>query len=99
MSSGIFNAYRLALAAGTVLLLLGLQFRVIHSVELTRDTTAVLARWTEPEPDSAQGAARQVAVAAARPRATVTPPPWLGLSLMSAGVVAIAYGLLGRRWK
>ena len=99
MPADKFNAYRLSLIVGTVLLLIGLQFRIIHSVELTQGATAVLARWTGPDPDSVEGTARQVVVATARPRADIVPPPWLGWSLMSVGVIGIAYGLLGKRWK
>jgi len=90
------NTNRL-LVAGFVILLLGIQLRLVQSYELNaeasrfiqerrgRDITAMtstyLADWSLP---------------AFQPRETITPPSWLGWSLISVGSVLI---LTGPRFK
>ncbi len=78
--------------AGLACLLIGIQFRMVDSVELTPEFTQFLAERTG-HPLASVNAATQAITQSDRPLAkkTVKPPDWLGFSLISIGAVLILH--------
>lgn len=89
-----FSTYYLPI--GILLLLAGLQLRAVETFELSAETTRILAGFVGPSPATPHGAVRQIAIDTLEPRHRLTPPRWLGWSLLSAGVVVTALGALRR---
>ena len=83
---------------GLVLLLLGLQLRLVDSYTLTPELTQILAERTG-EPLAAVNAATSIFTPSGRPLAqkTVQPPEWLGWLMLSAGSVLVLYSLSLKR--
>jgi hypothetical protein len=77
------NQYYLA---GLVLLFLGIQFRMIDTVQLTPEFSQFLAE-RQGHPLAAVGTAGGKATA----RSTYQPPEWLGWMLGSAGAVLVLH--------
>jgi hypothetical protein len=81
---------------GIVLLLLGMQFRMVSSYTLTAEATRFLA-------ERSQGSASDGAILAlttdlgAGPQKVIHPPEWLGWCLMSVGGVLILHSLVMRK--
>ena len=80
------------LAAGLVLVFVGLQFRLVDSFVLTPQFTHFLAERTG-HPVAAVSNTAQALVPAAEPvvKKTVKPPDWLGWSLLSVGAVLVLH--------
>jgi hypothetical protein len=78
--------------AGLALLLVGLQFRMIDTVELTPEFTQFLAERTG-HPLAAVSATAQSLTQSDKPliKKVVQPPEWLGWSLISFGSVLILH--------
>jgi hypothetical protein len=78
--------------AGLACLLMGIQFRLVDSVELTPEFTQFLAERTG-HPLASVGATAQTLTQSERPvvKKTVKPPDWLGFSLISMGAVLILH--------
>jgi len=78
--------------AGLACLLLGLQFRMIETVELTPEFTQFLAERTG-HPLASVSAATQTMTQSEKPmvKKTVRPPDWLGFAMMSIGAVLILH--------
>jgi hypothetical protein len=78
--------------AGLACVLLGLQFRMVESFELTPEFTQFLAQRTG-HPLASVNAAAQTLTQSEKPPAkkTVRPPDWLGWSLISLGSVLILH--------
>ena len=81
---------------GILVLLAGLQLRLVESVVLNEKSTQFLAR------QSGTGQTEQTAMFFARslgapPRKTIRPPEWLGWCLMSVGAVLTLQSLAMRR--
>jgi hypothetical protein len=78
--------------AGLLCLLLGLEFKMVDSFELTPDFTQFLAERTG-HPLAAVNSATQSLMQSDKPPAkkTVYPPDWLGWSLISLGSVLILH--------
>ena len=81
--------------AGLVLLLLGIQLRLVDSFVLNAEFTQVLAEGT-----GNSVAAADTTTSLMRPfqsalpdRKTVTPPEWLGWALLSAGLVLTLHSM------
>ena len=79
---------------GVLVLLLGVQFRVIDRYVLNDQATHFLAKRTAGE-NSSQAAAVRAADSTNRslPRHVVEPPEWTGWCLMSIGAVLILHSL------
>jgi hypothetical protein len=81
---------------GVVLLLMGLQLRLVSSYTLTAEATRFLA-------ERSQGSAADGAMLAlstdlgAGPKKVIQPPEWLGWCLMSVGGVLILHSLAMRK--
>lgn len=78
-------------------MLLGAQLRAVETFELSHDATRHLAGLVGPPPQSPHGLLRTTAIDALQHRHRITPPAWLGWTLLSSGGVLVAYGLLQRR--
>ncbi len=77
--------------AGVLLLLLGLQFRMVDTFTLNEKTTRFLANRL---PDSEKGAlAAFLPAAGPIPRKVVRPPDWLGYAMLSIGSVVVLHSL------
>jgi hypothetical protein len=78
--------------AGLALLLVGIQFRMVESVELTPEFTQFLAERTG-HPLASVNAATQSLTQSEKPlvKKVVQPPDWLGWSLVSFGSVLILH--------
>lgn len=74
--------------AGFLCLLLGGEFRMVDSIELTPNFTRFLAERTG-HPLASVGAATQTLTQSEEPSAkkVITPPDWIGWSLISLGSV------------
>ncbi len=86
-------------AIGTIVLLLGLQLRFVESVRLTKESTQFLAekfhrseKTVDPNPFFAL-----LSVRAPSQSKTISPPRWLGWSLLSAGAVLVLHSLTMRK--
>jgi hypothetical protein len=83
--------------AGVVLLLLGLQLRMVHSFVLTPEVTkAVMKQSEEPEVQLFSAVSSAVPGDAEVPRKVLTPPEWLGYCLLSVGGVLVLHSLAMR---
>jgi hypothetical protein len=80
--------------AGLACLLLGLQFRIVETAELTPDFTQFLAERTG-HPLATVNAATQTLTQSDEPPAkkTIRPPDWIGWSLISLGSVLILHSM------
>lgn len=78
--------------AGLACLLLGIQFRMIETVELTPEFTQFLAERTG-HPLASVSAATQTMTQSDKPmvKKTVRPPDWIGFAMMSVGAVLILH--------
>ena len=78
--------------AGLACLLLGMQFRIVDTVELTPEFTQFLATRTG-HPLAAVSAAAQTLTQSDQPpiKKTIQPPDWLGWSLISLGSVLVLH--------
>ena len=77
---------------GVVILLIGVQFRMVASYTLTDDATRFLA----DRANRSEARATMVALTSdmgAMPKKVINPPEWLGWCLMSVGSVLILHSL------
>lgn len=83
------------LAFGLVLVVLGVQFRYVDSLQLTPETTQFLAKRLKkkPAPTNPLMAILPSTAPAVAPQKTIRPPKWLGYSLLSIGAVLIVQSL------
>jgi hypothetical protein len=78
--------------AGLALLLMGIQFRMVDSLELTPEFTQFLAERTG-HPLASVSATTQTLTQSEKPlvKKTIKPPEWIGFSLISLGSVLILH--------
>ena len=82
---------------GLVILLMGIQLRMVSAYVLNEDATRFLAERTQSI-TSADGAMFQLSTdLGAGPRKVIHPPEWLGWCLISVGSVLILHSLAMRR--
>ena len=81
---------------GVVLLLVGLQFRMVSSFTLTSDATRFLAERTQKSAGDGVLLALTSDVGAG-PQKVIQPPEWLGWCLMSVGGVLVLHSLAMRK--
>jgi len=77
---------------GVVILLIGLQFRMVSSYVLTEEATRFLAERTNKSSSSASFVSFTSDLGAL-PNKVINPPEWLGWCLMSVGSVLILHSL------
>lgn len=79
---------------GILLILLGVQFRMVQSVVLNERATRVLARVTKTTPVADNSGMRSImSMVYPKPTARIEPPRWLGLSLIAVGSVISLHAL------
>jgi len=76
---------------GLLLLLLGTQFRLVESVDLTPKLTAFLAERSSRPVAAAAMAAQSLANSQPVVKKTVHTPEWLGYCLLSSGAVIVLF--------
>ena len=83
---------------GLILLLLGLQFRLIDSVVLNEESSRFLAQrmGNKTEATAAQ-VLNTTGLGSVTPRKTIKPPQWVGWALISIGSVFILHSLALRK--
>ena len=80
---------------GVLLLLLGIQFRMVHSFVLNETGTRALARFAKDTQTAAQAAATDVYLAVhPKPQKTIEPPHWLGWVLLTIGGVVCLHAMI-----
>lgn len=84
---------------GLILILFGLQLRVVDSFVLSPSTTRVLYEWFGTGSSPPREAVERIVVESTSPRKIITPPVWLGWALITLGITMTAYGTLGHRLK
>lgn len=77
---------------GVVILLVGLQFRLVASYTLTQEATRFLAERSTANSTNSTLLAFSSDLGAG-PQKVLTPPEWLGWCLMSVGAVLILHSL------
>jgi hypothetical protein len=80
---------------GLVVLLLGVQIRMVSSYTLTHEATKFLAERTSSAADSTMMAL--TSDLGAGPKKVIHPPEWLGWCLISVGSVLILHSLAMKR--
>ncbi len=80
--------------AGIIVLVLGLQFRLVDSYTLNQRTTQFLAEKAgKPHEKTFMGARGMLSSAGPQVRKVVRPPDWLGWALLSTGAVLVLHSL------
>ncbi len=83
---------------GLLLLLIGMQLRAVEAFVLRPPTTRILAEWTGPAADTAEGAIQRMALRSdAVARHQIQPPGWLSWATLSVGAVMLAHGVIQKR--
>lgn len=78
---------------GVVLLLLGLQMRYVQAFVLNERATQFLAQRMRDVELASNDAGTSIAAAAPIAKKRLEPPRWLGLAVLSAGVVMLVHGM------
>jgi hypothetical protein len=92
------DIYQWSIFGGVVLLLLGIQLRLVDSYVLTPAATNMLARVSGPPSDSPEGSLRQLMIDSTSPKQQIQPPAWIGWACLSTGGVLTAFGVM-RKWR
>ncbi|MGC3970689.1 MAG: hypothetical protein QM775_26130 [Pirellulales bacterium] len=80
--------------AGVIVLLIGVQLRMVESYVLNEDTTRwLMERSDDPAVQVVHKATQLMPAAGPLPRKTVVPPQWLGWAAVSLGSVLILHSL------
>ncbi|MDA8745035.1 hypothetical protein N9N28_10420 [Rubripirellula amarantea] len=80
--------------AGVLLILLGIQFRMVDSFVLNESTTRMLARVTKSTPVADTSSMSNFMMSVhPKPMKRVTPPRWLGLAMIAVGAVMSCHAL------
>ena len=86
--------------AGILLILLGIQFRMVHSFVLNEPCTRALARVSKSTAVAEQSSMTDFILQVhPKPTKRVTPPRWLGLSLITAGAIVSLHALAIPRYR
>lgn len=81
--------------AGILLILLGIQFRMVQSFVLNEPATRVLAKIGKDTAVASQSSMTDFLLQVhPNPTKRVTPPRWFGLSLITAGVVISCHAIV-----
>ncbi len=89
-----FNRNRYFLI-GILLILLGIQFRLVHSVVLNETSTKALSKITKDTQLASQDFATNLYMnTAPSPKKTIQTPPWLGYILLTAGGIIFLHAMV-----
>lgn len=85
---------------GVLLILLGVQFRMVDSFVLNEPATRVLAKVTKTEPVAENSMFSSLVMRVApKPTKRVTPPRWLGLAMIAVGSVITFHAVAIPRYR
>jgi hypothetical protein len=81
--------------AGMLLVMLGIQFRLVQSFVLNEPTTRALARISKQNPvaSNAPSMASFLIQVYPNPKKSVEPPRWLGLAMVTVGAVVALHAM------
>lgn len=82
---------------GIILLILGLQFRFVESYMLTEETSQFIAKRMDAQSASANPFSGLLSIPMPQSRRTISPPKWLGWSLISVGAILTLHSLAMRK--
>lgn len=86
--------------AGVLLILLGVQFRMVHSFVLNEPTTRVLARVAKSPPVADNSSVSNLWLQVApNPTKRIEPPRWLGLAMIAVGTVITCHAIVIPRYR
>lgn len=89
-----FNRNRYFLI-GILLILLGIQFRLVHSVVLNETSTKALSKITKDTQLASQDFATNLYMnTAPSPKTTIQTPRWLGYILLTAGGIMFLHAMV-----
>jgi hypothetical protein len=88
--------YHLWLYVGLMVMLVGLQMRMVETFVFTPESTQMLNEWLGPGGDTPTGAIQRWATSESLVRKQYRPPAWLGYAMMSVGGVMFVHGWLVR---
>ena len=92
-----FNAKNYFLA-GLLVLLVGVQLQLIDSFVLSEGTTRALARFSKTDQIASRASVTSLLMTVhPEPKKRVDPPEWLGLTLITSGVVMCGHSIAIRR--
>ena len=81
--------------AGVLLVLLGVQFRMVDSFVLNEPTTRAIARVSKSTPVADHSTVSNFMMSVhPKPMKRVTPPRWLGLAMITLGAVISCHALV-----
>ena len=84
--------------AGGLVLLLGVQLQMVDSFVLSEGATRALARFSKSEQVAARASMTSLLLTVhPEPKKKVQPPNWLGLAVMTTGVVMCSHAVAIRR--
>lgn len=78
---------------GVVLFLMGIQLRYVQAFVLSERTTQFLAKRMQDVELASSDVGTSMAAAAPIAKKRLEPPRWLGLALLSAGIVLTVHGI------
>lgn len=82
---------------GVLLIMLGVQLRMVHSVVLTEDATRALFKLSKQAPVASSNPNTLtnffMQVTPTSPKKQIAPPRWLGLAMIAAGSVVSLHAL------
>lgn len=79
---------------GVLVLLLGMQFRMIESFTLNEPTTRALHRVARSSELSQADFGRDVYMKVGKPRKTIQPPEWIGWAMLTVGGVIFLHAMV-----
>ncbi|MFK8114222.1 MAG: hypothetical protein AB8B91_18625 [Rubripirellula sp.] len=86
--------------AGVLLILLGIQFRMVHSFVLNEQATRVLARVSKSTPVADNSAMTSLWLnLSPKPTKRIELPRWIGLAMIAMGVVISCHALVIPRYR
>lgn len=83
------------LLAGLLLLFVGIQFRMVHSVVLNESTTRAMAKLGNQTVVTQQSTMSNFLLRVVpNPTKEITPPRWFGLSMITVGMVIVCHAVV-----
>jgi hypothetical protein len=89
--------YHVWIYVGVMVLLLGLQLRMVETYTFTSDSTRMMNDWFGSGSGAPAGAIERWAVSQNMVQKQYRPPAWLGYALLSAGGVMVVHGWFLRK--
>jgi len=82
-----------------LLIIFGVELLIVESFVLNIKASSYVVKELGSSRVSAKGAIQRLVVDVQGQRVSLTPPNWVRWLTLSTGVILLAYGVWGRRWK